>query len=173
MNAAPSTANPPSSGVDAEALVEELLRASRTFVGIAVRSLAAASVDVTVPQHRALVLVASDRVTSVGALAEELGVNQSNASRLVSRLVRMGLLARRRSTADGRANVLTVTGNGHQALDEVNQARRADIVALLKPTDLAGVVADDDVHDIPAATRVLAAFNAAAHEAPAARQPGD
>lgn len=152
----------------ADELADELITASRTFVGIAVRSLAAAPVDLTVPQHRALVLVASGRVTSIGDLADELGVNQSNASRLVGRLARTGLLARHRSAADARTVVLKVTAEGRRTLEAVAQCRRSQVVAILEAADLGGARADVD---LAATSRVVAAFNAAAHELPSAHWP--
>ena len=75
---------------DREELVEELLTASRALVGIAIRSIAAAPVEVTVAQHRLLVLLAAHGPQSVGEIAEHLGVNPSNASRHGDRLQRWG-----------------------------------------------------------------------------------
>ena len=58
-----------------------LLDVSRVLMGITLRAVAAAPVALTVPQHRVLLTIASDGPRRVGALADDLGVNQSNASR--------------------------------------------------------------------------------------------
>ena len=77
------------------------LTASRALMGISLRSMAAAPVPLTVPQHRLLVLLSGDGARRVGALAEDLGVNQSNASRLVDRLVALELVRKVRDPEAG------------------------------------------------------------------------
>lgn len=99
------------------------------------RSLAASPVEVTVPQHRVLVLLSSRGEQSVGALAEQLGVNASNASRLCDRLQRLGLVARRRSTSDGRSVKVAVTDQGAEVLRAVREHRRAEVRRLLGAMD--------------------------------------
>src|SRR3954471_8032566 len=90
-------------------LVEGFVTASRALVGIAVRSIEAAAVPVTVPQHRVLVLLAAQGPMAVGDIAELAGVNQSNASRLCDRLQRLGLVSRQRASDDGRAVQVSLT----------------------------------------------------------------
>jgi DNA-binding MarR family transcriptional regulator len=138
-----------------EELARELVTASRALVGIAVRSVASAPVELTVPQHRALVLIGSGRATGVTALADAMGVNQSNASRLVDRLQRMHLVTRKRSADDGRATVLALTTAGERALDAVDERRRSEVIEVL---------ARMDPDDAARAVRAMHAFNAAAHE---------
>ena len=65
------------------------MTASRVLVAIAARSLAAAG-EVTLPQYRALVVLASRGPQRAVDLAGVLGVNPSSATRLVDRLVRSG-----------------------------------------------------------------------------------
>lgn len=143
------------SGQDHDELVEELLTASRALVGIAVRSIAAAPVDVTVAQHRLLVLLAAHGPQSVGEVAEHLGVNPSNASRHADRLQRLGLVQRTRSTEDGRVVRIELTGAGRRLLDAVTQHRREELDAL------AARLPHDDAAALAAALRQL---NAAMHE---------
>ena len=100
-------------GVDEAAAA--LLTTSRALLGISVRSVAAAPVPLTVPQHRLLVMVSADGPRRVGTLAQDLGVNQSNASRLVDRLVAQGLVRRAPDLEDGRATVVELTGAGRRA----------------------------------------------------------
>lgn len=142
-------------GGPVDELVEELLTASRALVGIAVHSIGAAPTDVTVAQHRLLVLLAAHGPQSVGEIAERLGVNPSNASRHCDRLQRLGLLSRRRSPDDGRVVRVEVSGPGRQLLDAVTERRRADVrrvVDRMSPEDAAVVVA------------ALRGFNEAAQE---------
>ena len=120
-----------------EKLVEELLTTSRALVGIAIRSINAAPVDVTVAQHRLLVLLASHGPQSVSEIAGYLGVNPSNASRHGDRLQRLGLVQRSRSAEDGRVVPITLTTTGRQLLDSVTRRRREELTnlaELISPT---------------------------------------
>lgn len=141
--------------VERSELVEELLTTSRALVGIAVRSIAVAPVEVTVAQHRLLVLLASKGPQSVGDIAGRLGVNPSNASRHCDRLQRLGLLTRRRSDQDGRVVQIELTHEGRALLEAVAQRRRRDIA------DLVDRIAPEDG---TALAEALRAFNAAADE---------
>ena len=100
-----------------------LLDVSRVLMGITLRAVAAAPVALTVPQHRVLLTIASDGPRRVGALADDLGVNQSNASRIVDRLVGQGLVHRTRDREDGRASLVALTRDGHGVLEAVHQHR--------------------------------------------------
>lgn len=144
-------------GQQCEELVEELLTASRALVGIAVRSIEAAPVDVTVAQHRLLVLLAAHGPQSVGEIAEHLGVNPSNASRHGDRLQRLGLVRRSRSVEDGRVVRIALTAAGRRLLDAVTERRRAELadLALLLPKV-----------DRTAVTAALRQLNATMHEIP-------
>jgi DNA-binding MarR family transcriptional regulator len=136
-------------------IVDELLTASRAFVGIAVRSLAAAPVEVTVAQHRLLVLLATRGPQKIGELAVLLGVNQSNASRQVDRLQRLALVARGSSPSDRRVVEVELTEDGARVVEAVTRSRREELRTLLDrmgPFDPAAVAA------------ALRAFNAAAEE---------
>jgi DNA-binding MarR family transcriptional regulator len=110
-----------------EAAIDALVSASRVLTGIAVRSIAQAVPDVTVPQHRLLVLLASRGPQTVNAIAAELGVNQSNASRQCDRLRKRHLVERESSLADGRAVLTSVTDAGLHVLDRVMEERRRQV----------------------------------------------
>jgi DNA-binding MarR family transcriptional regulator len=114
-----------------DAAVGAFLAASRTLVGVALRSIEAAPVPLTVPQHRVLVLV-SDVPRRVGELAAELGVNQSNASRVVDRLVAAALVERAPDPGDRRACVVRLTDTGRGVLERVNDHRAAQLRALVE-----------------------------------------
>jgi hypothetical protein len=69
-------------------LVEAFLTASRVLVAVAARSLAAGNAEITLAQHRALVVLASRGAQRIADLAKLLGVNSSNATRNCDRLQR-------------------------------------------------------------------------------------
>ena len=140
---------------DADAAAAAFMTASRALLGMSLRSVAAAPVPLTVPQHRLLVLVSADGPRRIGALADDLGVNQSNASRLVDRLAEQGLVQRVTDTADRRASVVEATTAGKRVLDAVSEHRMRELRAVVDamPPETWGP-----------AVRVLRAFNAAAHE---------
>ena len=129
--------------------------ASRALVGIAVRSIDAASPSVTVPQHRVLVLLAAEGDLTVNEIAEMLGVNQSNASRVVDRLQRLDLVGRQRGTQDGRVVQVALTTKGLQVVEAVMARRHAEVAEVLArlPASRARQM-----------VAALEAFNEAAHE---------
>lgn len=140
--------------VDPDKVADAFLAAGRTLIGIAIASLAAAPVEITVLQHRVLVLLAAEGERTVGQLASELGVNASNATRHCDRLERLGLVSRRRSTTDARVVRVGLTPAGGQLLDTVTRHRRAEVLRILER-----VPADAQA----AAARALEAFDTAAH----------
>lgn len=137
------------------ALVESFVTASRALVGVAVRSIEAASPPVTVTQHRVLVLLASEGALTVGQIAELLGVNQSNASRGVDRLQRLDLVDRQRSSDDRRVVEVALTAQGRVVVEDVMARRRAEVSAVLSR------LPEGRARQMVAA---LDAFNDAAHE---------
>lgn len=141
----------------AEELVDAFMTASRVLVGVAVRSIDAATPAVTTPQHRLLVLLAGRGPQLIGALAQELNVNSSSATRQCDRLERKGLVARARSELDRRAVEVSLTPRGRSIVDEVTKVRRAEIAAIVSQMDRADAVR---------AVACLAEFNAAAGEVP-------
>lgn len=139
-------------GLDA---ADAFITASRALVGMAIRSVSAAASEVTLPQHRLMVLLAAGGPQGVGSLAEQLNVDQSNASRLCGRLERLDLVARQRSSVDGRAVEVHLTASGTKVLRAVEEHRRREVQEVLSrmPEDAVG-------H----AVQALAAFGRAAHE---------
>jgi DNA-binding MarR family transcriptional regulator len=98
------------------------------LMGITLRAVAAAPVPLTVQQHRVLVMIDADGPRRVGALATDLGVNQSNASRIVDRLVGQGLARRVRDREDARASLVELTNQGAQVLRTVQDHRLAALL---------------------------------------------
>jgi DNA-binding MarR family transcriptional regulator len=139
------------------AAVQALMLASRAFVGLTVRSLGAIEADVTLPQFRALVVLAVRGPRRGHDIAEELQVNPSTGSRMTDRLVRKGLVRRVRPTDDRRAVELCLTRAGHDIVERVVQRRRAELERIVAAT--AGLWE-------PSVTWALTAFAEAAGEMP-------
>ena len=114
-----------------DALVDAALRASRVLVGVAARSLAVLDDDVTLPQYRALVVLASRGPLNPGALAELLGVHPSTVTRLCDRLIARKLVSRRESAASRREVTVALTARGRAVVDAVTAARREELRAVL------------------------------------------
>src|SRR5690348_13934892 len=98
----PEAPSPPEY-VASDELVDTVLAASRALVAVAARSLAAAGDEVTLPQYRALVVLATRGPQGTAELAAALAVNPSTATRMCDRLVRKGLIRRHRQPGDRRA----------------------------------------------------------------------
>lgn len=141
-------------------LVDELLVASRALVGAAARSLA--DLDITLPQYRAVVIVAQRPGLGVSDLAAALEVHPTTATRMCDRLVAKGRLRRRASPDDRRATELHLTPSGQELLDRVADRRRRAITAIVARMD------PDAAAD---AVRALAAFSEAAGESGPAGDP--
>lgn len=132
----------PASSPVAVGASDAVLTASRAMVGMAIRSVAGQD-QVTVTQHRALVVLAQQGPQSVGAMATHLGVNPSTVTRLVARLVRAGLVSRHRSRSDHREVQVSITARGRDIVDAVTARRRVDIegvLARLSPEQQAALV---------------------------------
>ena len=112
--------------------LDALVNAARIFVGITAESVAQVSEAITLPQLRVLVLASSKPASSVSAVAAELDVHLSNATRICDRLVQAGLLLRRESPVDRRRVELRVTEAGAAVVDEVAAHRRAAIRRILR-----------------------------------------
>ncbi len=107
------------------------MRAARVFSGVVAASLARVGDVVTPPQLRVLVLVGLRENVNASAVADELDVHLSSASRLIDRLVTAGLLARRDSPVDRRHVQLSLTEAGSRLLDEIMEHRRSMLAAIL------------------------------------------
>jgi DNA-binding MarR family transcriptional regulator len=136
-----------------EDLAEALLAVGRTLTGISIRAMGAGAADVTLTQHRVLVLLETHGVLSVNDVAAGLGVDQSNASRHCSRLTRLGLVSRERARHDARAADLCLTAAGRRQLRDVRAVRLREIRSVLARMEIA---------DARAAADALRAFERAA-----------
>jgi DNA-binding MarR family transcriptional regulator len=114
-------------GDELDGVVDGVLRASRALVAVAARSIAEVDDAVTLPQFRTLVALASKGPQKVGALADELGVHASTATRMCDRLARRGLIDRETSLASRREVIVRLTVEGSNLLGRVTEARRRAI----------------------------------------------
>jgi DNA-binding MarR family transcriptional regulator len=111
--------------------VDAVMLAARVLVGVSARSVALVEDDVTLPQLRLLVMVASRGPLNLAAVAAGLGVHPSNATRACDRLVTAGLLDRRDNPADRRHLLLELTPSGRALVARVMDQRRAAIAEIL------------------------------------------
>jgi DNA-binding MarR family transcriptional regulator len=112
-------------------LVDVVLEASRALVAVAARSLVNVAEDVTLPQYRVLVELAVRGPQRVADLAGVLGVDPSTGTRMCDRLVRKGLVSRRRAHADRRAVRVSLAPAGRDLLLGVSERRRAELADIL------------------------------------------
>lgn len=113
--------------VSREEVIEALLLASRAMVAFAARTLAELDPEVTMPQSRALVVLASRGPQRVTDIASDLGVAPSTATRMCDRLVRKSLIRRYRSAANRREVRLSLTPSGQSLVRELSERRRAQL----------------------------------------------
>jgi DNA-binding MarR family transcriptional regulator len=104
--------------------LDQLMRATRVVSGVVAESIAKVEDEVTLPQLRTLVLVATRANINAAGIAEALDIHPSNATRLIDRLVQAGYLTRTDSSADRRRIRLSLTRAGTDLVDEVMEHRR-------------------------------------------------
>jgi DNA-binding MarR family transcriptional regulator len=136
-------------------VVDAVLRASRVLVSVAARSLAAVDQDVTLPQYRALVVLASRGPQRPSELADALGVHPSTITRLCDRLVARRLVRRSESAVNRREVSISLAAKGRRLVDTVTERRLDEIRA---------VVADVPQRERAAMVRALNALGDAAAE---------
>src|SRR6476646_4868163 len=112
-------------------MADAFVTASRALIGLAVRTIDDAPVDITVAQHRVLVLLAARCDLTVDDIAEGLGVNPSNATRYCDRLQRLALIDRARSPQDGRVVLISLTAPGRDLGMDVTERRRIEVARVL------------------------------------------
>lgn len=146
----------------AEPLTEAMLTASRVLVAVSARSLHDVEDRVTLPQFRALVVLASRGSMRLTSLAGILAVNPSTAMRMAERLHAAGMIDRGAKPGDRRESILSLTEAGGKVVEQVTARRRseiASIVSRMPQEHRAGLV------------EALKAFNAASGEPPAGHDP--
>lgn len=153
----PRTASTSAADESVAETTRALLAASRALVGVAARSLAAIEDSITLPQYRALVVLASRGEQNVGVLADVLTIHPSTATRLCDRLAGKDLIERKTSVESRREVTVTITDAGRALVRSVTQRRVREI------NKIAGRL-DPDVRR--GAVAALGAFAVAAGEIP-------
>jgi DNA-binding MarR family transcriptional regulator len=116
-------------------LSDAVLTASRVLVAVAARSLAEHETTVSLPQYRALVVIASRGPQRPVDLAGALGVDASTSTRMCDRLVRKRLITRRRDVVDRRVVHLDLSAAGRRLVERVTERRRQEIESILGSVD--------------------------------------
>lgn len=111
--------------------IDAVLKAADVLLHVAAQSVVEVEEVVTTPQLRVLVLIVLQGPKSLGAVARELGVHPSNATRTCERLVVAGLLSRREDPADRRFLQLDVTDAGRELVETVIEHRRRAIAEVM------------------------------------------
>ncbi|MEX2100680.1 MAG: MarR family transcriptional regulator [Acidimicrobiia bacterium] len=127
-----NTPDPSPRETDPVEVVDAVLRASRVLVAVAARSLVGVDRAVTLPQFRALVVLASRGPLNPGTLANALGVHSSTATRMCDRLVAKELVTRDVPTTNRREVQLALTPRGRRIVDSVTQRRREEIARIVE-----------------------------------------
>ena len=104
-------------GASAERCAWELLDAVPPLMWHIRRSMRSFRRGLSMPQFRAMVLIANQPAASLSAVAEHLALSLPTTSRMVSGLVAKGLLTRVDCVADRRQVALGVTAKGRSVLD--------------------------------------------------------
>lgn len=123
---------PPGTSEEAAQLTAAVLVASQALVAIAARSLDDLEDDITLPQYRALVVLATRGPSSLSGLAAAVGVHRSSAHRLCNRLIDTGLIDRTASETSGREVTLALTSSGGRLVRRVLDQRRSDIARVVQ-----------------------------------------
>jgi DNA-binding MarR family transcriptional regulator len=116
--------------------VDAAIAAANVLMGVAARSVQRVEDEVTSLQLRVLMLIELGGPQSPSAVAAELGVHASNATRTCDKLVQSRLISRREDPSDRRFIRLELTDRGKTLVERVIAERRATLARIL--------------HDLPA-----------------------
>jgi len=87
--------------------------------------------DITFSQLQALTHIAERRKSSVGSIAEGLGVTHPAAVKLVDKLARKNLVTRGVAADDHRQSEIAVTGDGRRLVNRIRQERTERLARVL------------------------------------------
>ena len=111
--------------------IDAVMVATRVMVAVSAQSVASVEDQVTLPQYRVLVMIASRGPQNVTSVAQGLRVHTSNATRLCDKLVEAGLIHRSEDPTDRRNLVLQLTAAAYRLVQTVTDQRRAVITKVL------------------------------------------
>ncbi|MDB5469110.1 MAG: MarR family transcriptional regulator [Caulobacter sp.] len=86
---------------------------------------------VTQRQHAVLAAVADKEGAAQADLVASTGIDRSTLADMVARMIDKGLLARKRSALDARANAVRLTDAGREALESIGPKTAAADAALM------------------------------------------
>ncbi|HTI26483.1 MAG TPA: MarR family transcriptional regulator [Kutzneria sp.] len=127
----PRTPGELAESTDVDAVTDAVLTASRLLVAVSARSIAAVDETITLAQFRLLVILNTVGAVKHAALADQLGVNPSTASRMVDRLVAAGMVVRETNPASRREIVIELTAEGRRVVRQVTARRRKEIAKIV------------------------------------------
>ena len=132
--AEPSTAAHPARAVagTVDRVTDAMLTASRLLVAVSARSLNEVEDSLTLPQFRALVVLASRGPLRLTHLAEHLAVNPSTAMRMAERLAAAGMIDRSPNPENRRESIATLTKAGREVVEQVTTRRRQEITTIVE-----------------------------------------
>ncbi|MBO2462064.1 MarR family winged helix-turn-helix transcriptional regulator [Actinomadura violacea] len=116
---------------EAEEVTTAVMAASRLLMAVSARALASIDDSLTLPQLRTLMVLAGYGPVKMALLAATLGVNPSNAMRMVDRLESVELVDRRTNPANRREVLLSLTDRGCDLVRRVASRRGAEVGALV------------------------------------------
>jgi DNA-binding MarR family transcriptional regulator len=102
-----------------------IMSGTRALVGIAARSLAGISADVSLAQYRVLVLLDGRGTLTMSDLANSLDVNPSTVTRVCDLLVDKKLIRRKQAPNNRRTVCAELTARGKRLVDKVMTHREA------------------------------------------------
>ena len=117
---------------DTDVLDDSVLAAANVLMGVAARSVIDVEASVSSPQLRVLVFLTLRGPQAPGAVARELNVHASNATRICDRLVRMGYLKRVLDEEDRRSVRLELTANAVELVAKVFEHRRVALARVVR-----------------------------------------
>lgn len=142
---------------DEDVGMDAILRASRVFIAVVAKSIADIEDLVSYPQWRILVIIATRGPQTHRAIAADLGVHPSNATRAVNKLEAAGLVRREEDPQDRRFHRLQLTDGGQALVSRVMAQRRHAL------NEVTSRMNDEDRLHLAAA---MSAFAEAAGETP-------
>lgn len=115
--------------------IEELLRNVSAILKKRGRDILS-NFDITPPQLDALLVLREFGELTMGELCQKMFLACSTATDLIDRMERNGLIERLRDTADRRVIRLRVLEKGSSVIDEVLEARRTYLAAIMAAIDV-------------------------------------
>lgn len=112
--------------------VDAAIAAANVLMGVAARSVQRVEDEVNSLQLRVLMLIELDGPQSPGAIATELGVHPSNATRTCDKLVQADLISRAEDPQDRRFIRLELTRRGTALVEKVIADRREALAGILR-----------------------------------------